>query len=296
MTAARKPIEAWIDSVALVGPGLPDWEAARAVLRGERRWQHAPVVATLPPILPPAERRRTSLAVRIALVAAHQAVAGCSFDAAQLASVFTSSGGDGVTCHLICDALAQEDRRISPTHFHNSVHNAPSGYWGIAMRATAASTSLCGHDASFAAGLIDAMMQVAADAGPVLLVAYDAPYPEPLKSYRPVPDAFGLAMVLSPRPTPRSALGISMTIDASQATRLDDPALEALRLAVPTARALPLMQAIARGQPGTVVIEYLEPAAPGLPPPRLVLTLEAPATDRDAIRTAGHAAAGEERR
>jgi hypothetical protein len=101
---------------------------------------------------------------------------------------------------------------------------------------------------------------------------------------------------LSPRPTPRSALGISMTIDASQATRLDDPALEALRLAVPTARALPLMQAIARGQPGTVVIEYLEPAAPGLPPPRLVLTLEAPATDRDAIRTAGHAAAGEERR
>jgi hypothetical protein len=296
MTVTSKPIEAWIDSVALVGPGLPDWEAARAVLRGERQWQHAPTIATLPPILPPAERRRTSLAVRIALAAAHQAVGGCSFDAAQLASVFTSSGGDGVTCHLICDALAQQDRRISPTHFHNSVHNAPSGYWGIAMRATAASTSLCGHDASFAAGLIDAMMQVATDGDPVLLVAYDAPYPEPLQSYRPVPDAFGLAMVLSPQPTHRSVLAMSMSIDASGATRLDDPALEALRLAVPTARALPLLQAIARGQTGSVVIEYLEPAAPGLPPSRLVLALGAPAKDRDAIRAAGRAAAEAEQR
>jgi len=274
MTASAKPIEVWIDSVALIGPGLPDWQAARTVLRGEQPWQHAPAAATLPPILPPAERRRTSLAVRIALAAAHQAIGGCSFDATQIASVFTSSGGDGITCHLICDALTQEDRRISPTHFHNSVHNAPSGYWGIAMRATAASTSLCGHDASFAAGLLEAMMQARAMPGPVILVAYDAPYPEPLQSCRTIPEAFGLALVLSPEPTPRPASRLSMTIGTAEPTRLADPALEALRLAVPTARALPLMQAIARQQPATVVIEHLEPAAAGLPPSRLILALE----------------------
>jgi len=274
MTASAKSIEVWIDSVALVGPGLPDWQAARAVLRGERPWQHAPAVATLPPILPPAERRRTSLAVRIALAAAHQAIGDCSFDAAQIASVFTSSGGDGLTCHLICDALTQADRRISPTHFHNSVHNAPSGYWGIAMRATAASTSLCGHDASFAAGLLESMMQATTTPGPVILVGYDAPYPEPLQSWRCIPDAFGLALVLSPEPTSRAALRLSMTIGTAEPTRLADPALEALRLAVPTARALPLMQAIARLQPATVAIEYLEPAAAGLPASRLILALE----------------------
>jgi hypothetical protein len=225
--------------------------------------------------------------VRIALAAAHQAVGNCSFDAAQLASVFTSSGGDGVTCHLICESLAQQDRRISPTHFHNSVHNAPSGYWGIAMRAPAASTSLCGHDASFAAGLIEAMMQARANSAPILLVAYDAPYPEPLQACRPIPDAFGLALVLSPRPTPHARWRMSLCIGADAPTRLDDPALEALRLAVPTARALPLLQALARGRPATVVIEHLEPAAEGLPASRLIVALDTPTAAH--ARSSNHA-------
>ena len=289
MTPTAQPLEAWIDSVALVGPGLPDWPTASEILRGTRSWQQAATVCTLPPILPPAERRRTSLAVRIALAAASQAVDRCSFDAAQMASVFTSSGGDGVTCHLICDALAQEDRRISPTHFHNSVHNAPSGYWGIAMRAAAASTSLCGYDASFAVGLIEALMQARATSAPVLLVAYDAPYPEPLQTCRPIPDAFGLALVLSPRATQRACPRMSLTIGDAAPTRLDDPALEALRLAVPTARALPLLQAIARQQPATVVIDHLEPATGGLPPSRLVLALDA--SSADASRPSGEAGA-----
>ena len=292
-TPTAQPIDAWIDSVALVGPGLPDWPSTREVLRGERPWQHAATVCTLPPILPPAERRRTSLAVRIALAAAYQAVADCSFDAAQMASVFTSSGGDGVTCHLICEALAQEDRRISPTHFHNSVHNAPSGYWGIGMRAAGASTSLCGHDASFAAGLIEALMQARATGAAVLLVAYDAPYPEPLQACRPIPDAFGLALVLSPQATQRATLRMSLTIGAAAPTRLEDPALEALRLAVPTARALPLMQVIARQQSATVVIEHLEPAAEGLPPSRLILALDAStAGEARGLPEAGAAPAG----
>mgnify|MGYP002075717815 CR=1 FL=1 len=32
--------------------------------------------------------------------------------------------------------FASDDRLISPTRFHNSVHNAPSGYWSIAARST----------------------------------------------------------------------------------------------------------------------------------------------------------------
>ena len=269
----QEPIAVWIDSVGLVGPGLPDWSTARAVLRGERDWQHEAASVALPPILPPAERRRTSLAVRIALAAGHQAVADCSFDPALLASVFTSSGGDGLTCHLICEALSQEDRRISPTHFHNSVHNAPSGYWGIAMHAAAASTSLCGLDASFAVGLIEAMTLVRTSASPVILVAYDAPYPEPLQNCRPIPEAFGLALVLSPERTERSTLRMSMAIDAAEPTRLADEALEALRLAAPTARALPLVQAIARQQAAAVVVEYLDPVGEGMPASHLMLIL-----------------------
>jgi len=47
---------------------------------------------------------------------------------ATLPSVFASSGGDGHNCHEICQALSLEERLISPTRFHNSVHNAAAGY------------------------------------------------------------------------------------------------------------------------------------------------------------------------
>ena len=271
--ASARSLEAWIDSVALIGPGLVDWAAAREVLCGAQPYRAAATTATLPPILPPAERRRTSLAVRIALAVGYQAIGGSSFPAERLVSVFASSGGDGLTCHLICEALSQEDRLVSPTHFHNSVHNAPSGYWGIAMRATPASTSLCGYDASFGAGLLEAMTQMAATRSPVILIAYDAPYPEPLHACRPVADAFGLALVLSPHATGKAALRMSLTLDQADATPMRDPVLETMRRRIPTARALPLMQAIARQQAGTVVLDYLEPLDASSAPVRLRLEL-----------------------
>jgi hypothetical protein len=292
------PLVSWIDSIALIGPGLADWTSACATLRATHPFEPAPTVATLPPILPPAERRRTSLAVRIALAAGHQAVAESSFKAQEMGSVFTSSGGDGVTCHLICEALTQQDRRISPTHFHNSVHNAPSGYWGIAMQASSPSTSLCGHDASFAAGLLETMVQVATSGRAVILVAYDAPYPDPLRHCRPVADAFALALVLSPKPTANAGMRLSLALaggvddgadraggagrdrgtggDGGEPTRMTAAALEEMRLAIPSARALPLMQAIARREPGRVILEYLDAPDPTQPPSRLHITVSAP--------------------
>jgi hypothetical protein len=254
-----RPLVAWIDSIGIVGPGFDDWQQAREVLRGEAPWQPAVTTLTLPPILPAAERRRTGVAVKVALACGHQAIGASSYTADALISVFSSSGGDGDNCHAICEALASPDRLISPTRFHNSVHNAPAGYWGIAMGARPASTSLCAHDASFAAGLLEAMTELATGRHPVVLIAYDAPYPEPLRSTRPVPHAFGAALVLAPEPTARAAARIEVTLGGEAVTRLDEPALEALRVTVPTARALPLLAAIARGTEAITALDYLDP-------------------------------------
>ncbi len=51
----------------------------------------------VPPLqcLPPAERRRTGGIVKLALAVGLEAVSQAGADAAQLAAVFTSSGGDG---------------------------------------------------------------------------------------------------------------------------------------------------------------------------------------------------------
>ncbi len=256
--SATLPPAAHIAAVGLLGPGLRDWPAAAEVLAGRAAWQPAPTVLAAPQILPPAERRRTGRMVTLALTVGLEAVATAGTDAATLATVFSSSSGDGLNCHQICQALASEDRQISPTRFHNSVHNAAAGYWSIATGATAPASVLCAHDASFSAGLLEAVVQVAVERIACLLIAYDTDYPAPLRSARPVPDAFGVALLLTPEPAPGRFGRLSLQLIQACADRLHDPALEALRASIPAARSLPLLTAIARGQGGRVVLDYLD--------------------------------------
>ena len=247
-----------IQGVGLVGPGLANWGLAREALAGRTAYVSTPTVLPIPDALPATERRRAGKCVRLALATGLAAAADAKREARDFATVFTSSTGDGDTLHSICEALASDDRLISPTRFHNSVHNAPAGYWGIATGAMRAADSIAAYDASFAAGLLEAIARIAAAPCPLLLVAYDAPYPEPLHAKRPLPDSFSVALAMA-RDTP-DARGTRVTLETTTdaPTRMDDAALEHLRSHIPAARALPLLELLARGEPGRVVLEYLE--------------------------------------
>jgi hypothetical protein len=193
----------------------------------------------------------------VALGVALEATARAAANPAQLASVFSSSGGDGDNCHELCQALALEGREISPTRFANSVHNAAAGYWSIATGAKLESNVLCAFDASFCAGLLEALTQVAVDGESLLLVAYDTEYPEPIHAKRPIPDAFGTALVLTPQRESASLARIEATLDDDPADRMSDPLLESLRLSIPAARSLPLLRQLALKEAGRTVLEYL---------------------------------------
>ena len=257
MSARR--LEAWISGVGVIGPGFVDWPTARAVLAGHQAYAHQPTALVAPTLLPPAERRRTGRAVKLALAIGLEAIVDAGLDPARLATVFSSSGGDGENCHLICEALASNDRQISPTRFHNSVHNAPAGYWSIATGAMAPSSCLCAFDASFAAGLLEAIAQSIADDAPVALLAYDTGYPEPLRSQRPIAEAFGVALVISPRSSARGWRVTAGLSDAPAAT-MADATLEGLRQTIPAARALPLLQALASDQPASTTLSAWDDA------------------------------------
>ncbi|MGH8142207.1 MAG: beta-ketoacyl synthase chain length factor, partial [Steroidobacteraceae bacterium] len=125
-------LAACVQGVGVLGPGLPGWDAAAAVLRASRSYQRTGTVIPALAVLQPAERRRAGRVVRMALTIGAEAIVHAGADASRLPSVFASSGGDGDNCHEICEALAGSERLISPTRFHNSVHNAASGYWSIA--------------------------------------------------------------------------------------------------------------------------------------------------------------------
>ena len=254
-----KPLTAWIDGIGLIAPGLPDWPTAGAVLRGEQAYDNAPSLLPAPAILPPAERRRASRVVKLTLAVGQEAAAHAGANVAQLATVFSASGADGHNCHALCEQLATDDRQISPTRFHNSVHNAAAGYWGIATGAMAPCQVICAYDASFGAGLLDALAQVVVDCQTTLLIAYDSEYPAPLFATRPVPDCAGVALVLSSQRSERSLACITVTPEKAAAETLADPALEGLRTSIPALRALPMLKKLAAGEGGSVVVDYLPP-------------------------------------
>ena len=250
-------IEAYVAGIAVLGPGLDGWAGSRGVLAGDRPYAPVPTVLPVPTLLSATERRRTGRVIRLALAIAAEAVAHAGVDAAQLRGVFTSSTGDGQNCHELCETLAEPAPEISPTRFANSVHNAAAGYWSIATSAMQSSTVLCAFDGSFCAGLLEALVQVAVDEERILLVSYDADYPPPMFAKRPVPDAFGAALVLTPQREPGSLARLEATICKEPFDRLAEP-LEALRCSNPAARSVPLLRHLAIGAGACTVLEYLD--------------------------------------
>ncbi len=246
-----------VAGIALLAPGLPNWATAAPLLRAPARWQRAPTVVPAPALLPATERRRAGTVVKASVWVAEAACHDAGLDPATLATVFTSSTGDPANCHAMCEALARPERAVSPTRFTNSVHNVAAGYWHIAAHSMQASTSLGAFDGSFAAGLLEAAAQAQATQRPVLLVACDVPYPEPLHGVRPLPDSAAVALVLAPVGQGRRALRLAPVAGAA-ISRCADAALETLRGEIPAARALPLLQALAGAAAVSLVLEGTE--------------------------------------
>lgn len=266
----------YLEGVGLCAGGLPNWLEGRDVLAGRVPYCESEIAMAASALLPPAERRRTTDTVKLAMTVGAEAIAHAGLRAEDIPSVFTSSGGDGKTITAILAVLASPLREVSPTRFHNSVHNAPAGYWSIATGCREASTSICAYDFSFAAGLLEAATRALTEQCPVLLVAYDVPYPPALAACRQIVAPFGVALVLSPHRTANTFADLSIELSANpgQETILNDPAIEMLRAGVPAARALTLLTALARGGKQDVILAYV--ADNGL---AICVT---PATSRDA--------------
>lgn len=254
------PMQVYVNGVGVFGPGLPEWERGRPVLAGVQPYE--PVTTPPPPadLLPATERRRATTSTRVALTVAQQALAEVALDPRGLPTVFATSSGNPDILHDLCAMLAAGDTQISPTKFHNSVHNAAAGYYSIALGSQTGSTSVCAHDATAAAGVLEAVTQVIATEGALLLVSYDMPYPFPLSERRPLTSAWGAALLLSPAPLHAQAVRIEISLPGADSgqpeTTMDDAQLEAARLHNPTARMLPLLQALARGGRREVLLPF----------------------------------------
>lgn len=246
-------LTAFIDAIGLAAPGLAGWNESKAVLRGDQAYTPAPLGNYSPAFLPANEARRATATVLLAFRVAEEAVRNSSHTADSLATVFASSDADMKVSHRICTALAQPQRLVSPTDFHNSVHNAPSGYWHIGARSHHASSAIAAHDHSFAAGLLESMTQIQADQRATLLVCYDVPAPEPLLERRPLANAFGIALLLAPIRSAQSLASVTIESLHSPSPLSTSSTLESLRCSNPAGRAIPLLESLARRQNAQLV-------------------------------------------
>lgn len=253
-------LQVGIAGIGVIGPGIADWAQAAEMLAGRAAYVPAPLALPPPALLPPTERRRTGPTVRLAIAAAAQAVQDSGLPPEELDTVFASSNGEGQVITSILEALHTPDGAISPTQFHNSVHNAAAGYWGIAVGSSRPSVSLGGHDGVFATGLLHAAAQVAARREALLFVAHDVPLPPPLAALRPTSEPFAVAMVLTPGAGARGRLQLDQRDGMAPRPALPE-GFGALHDANPVARALPLLAALGRGGTAEVLLPMLDDAA-----------------------------------
>lgn len=258
-------LRARVAAAALWGPGLEGWEASLPVLRGEAPYEPRLSPAPAPALLPSAERRRTGPVARLALAVAGEAAARSGLPPASLRAVFGSSNGDGPVVGGILEALMPGDmpRLVSPTQFHLSVHNAAAGLWSIATGNPEPATCLGCHDSTWAATLLTAMADLAAEVRPVLLCAYDHPLPPPLDAKRPIAAPFGAGLVLLPDSSPDGALARIAVRHRTgpvpaEAMEPQGEVLRPLTRGNPAAHALRLLESLARGEGAACPAPYLD--------------------------------------
>lgn len=249
-------MKVYVESAGCCAPGLDGWAQAQPVLRGECAYLRADLALPPPQRLPANERRRASLAVRLGFRVAEDALSQSARLPASLATVFASSDGDTQIVHRICVALAEPERVLSPTDFHNSVHNAAAGYWSIAGGARLPSVSLSARDASFAAGLLEACALVQVENLDCLLVAFDMRLPEPLLAHGCITETAAFALLLSAQRSTASLASLHVELIPHQPeTGIAESGLEALRRSNPAARALPLLIQLARREPAALLLD-----------------------------------------
>jgi len=225
-----------------------DWPAMRA---GLKTGEWSTDLALQPALIPPRQRRRMPQLVKMAIEVMDQACKMASLKADDVAVVFSSSMGDMQITDYMCRTLATTPELISPTHFHNSVHNAAPGYWSITTGSFAPTTAVSAHEFTPTMAFLEAAIQVVEENTPVLLVTQEIAAPLPFRDICASLHPFSAALLMTP-PGYGSPVACSLEFSVSEQAGSWPELHPALRddLAGNTgARILPLLTAIADGTP-----------------------------------------------
>lgn len=255
-------LECYLYGLGAWGPGFANWNELQGQLCDPA---NIPADPALPPakaeVIPGNERRRAPLVVKAAVEVSAQATQAAGVDPSELACVFGSGLGDTEITDYLCAQLATPEKQISPTRFHNSVHNAPAGYWTIATHCVRSANSIAAYSHTAGICVLEAVIQAQQEQVPVLVTLYDLAARGIYSNIYTVTQDFAAALVLSPvlregPPLAKLTLSVSPSACAEPAWA---PEFAQLCGNNPAAQVLPLLYALA--QPATLAEASLELAA-----------------------------------
>jgi hypothetical protein len=239
---------AWVEGIAFWTPRLADWPMARAVMRGDLAAPETTSARPAPLLLPANERRRAPDSVALALEVAGRACADAGADPKSLPCVFASTHGDLAVTDYMCETLAQSPTLLSPTKFHNSVHNAPAGYWTIGTGCLERYNALSAGPRTFAQALAEALVEAVAEEERVLFVAYDLEARGPLATMAISRGMVAMALVLAPADSGRTRARLDWRVRTTGSIMESAavPANAALVAGNAMSGCMPLAEALAR--------------------------------------------------
>jgi len=246
-----EPLGAWLRGVGLWSLGYPSFPA----------WVDAGMPEDLDPagdqapgkpsadLLHPRLRRRTSLLTRMIVTALAEAAGQGGAAHEQTRYIVVSSWGEIETTVDLLRQLAVPGGPISPTAFHNSVHNTATGYLSIASGNHWPSTALAAGPHALEIGLLEALAGLRAAEGPAdaLLILAEERLPAPFTRADADP-SFALALHLARAPgraTHPSSLDLRIELRDSPSASAELVTLDTLPSLVRTIQ--PLLRAIAAG-------------------------------------------------
>ncbi len=246
-----------IEGIGLWGHGLTDWQGFVAGLADGFSATAENPGTPVPAGIPARERRRAPLAVKLAIEAINQAATMSGLNEQDMCSVFSSAMGDSHITDYICRTLATDKLSMSPTKFHNSVHNTASGYWSISTGNRLPSTFISAFTNSFPVALLEAAVLAIDEGKPTALALYDVAFGQPLYDICPISEDFAAAFVLTPEPASARwivDLNIEAITEQNSATQPDNETTfikERIRNN-PVALALTLCELLAGQKPATM--------------------------------------------
>ena len=204
-------------------------------------------VKLAPDRIPPRERRRAPQLVKMAIEVMDQACTMGEQAPDDVAVVFSSAMGDMQITDYMCTALAQTPKLVSPTKFHNSVHNAAPGYWSITTGAFCPANAVSAFEYTSTMALLEASIQAVEEQTPVLCVTQEVAAPPALMDACPTEVPFSAALLLAPAgysETPLATLRFEVLPEAADWPEAGAALAEFASNM--SAKLLPLLEALAR--------------------------------------------------